>query len=59
MGRVVRSHALELVLSCLVSLECTLGGLFLAHAAAGLHYTVQSTKGGSLFYLRRAVASEG
>jgi len=31
-----------LVLSCLVSLECTLGGLFLAHAAAGLHCTVQS-----------------
>jgi hypothetical protein len=32
----------DLVLSCLVSLECTLGGLFLAHAAAGLHCTVQS-----------------
>ena len=32
----------SLVLSCLVSLECTLGGLFLAHAAAGLHCTVQS-----------------
>ena len=28
--------------SCLVSLECTLGGLFLAHAAAGLHCTVRS-----------------
>ena len=33
---------IEIVLSCLVSLECTLGGLFLAHAAAGLHCTVQS-----------------
>jgi hypothetical protein len=31
-----------LVLSCLVSLECTLRGLFLAHAAAGLHCTVRS-----------------
>jgi len=32
----------QFFLSCLVSLECTLGGLFLAHAAAGLHCTVQS-----------------
>jgi len=30
----------HLSFSCLVSLECTLGGLFLAHAAAGLPYTV-------------------
>jgi len=30
------------VLSCLVSLECTLGGFFLAHAEAGLHCTVRS-----------------
>jgi len=36
------SSRMSLVLSCLVSLECTLGGLILAHAAAGLHCTVQS-----------------
>jgi hypothetical protein len=32
----------SLVLSCLVSLECTFGGLFMAHALAGLHCTVLS-----------------
>jgi hypothetical protein len=36
------SYFTLLVLSCLVSLECTLRGLFLAHAAAGLHCTVPS-----------------
>ena len=43
----VFDNTVFLVLSCLVSLECILwegplGGLFLAHAEAGLHCTVQS-----------------
>jgi hypothetical protein len=37
-----RTQRTSLVLSCLVSLQCTLRGLFLAHAAAGLHCTVRS-----------------